>query len=331
MAHFIGIDVSKRTLSISLQNSSKTDTITNSYKSIHEYFSALETTDHVIVYEPTWIYSSILHKYCNTHQLDHRLIHPTDAYNLSKALWCRNKTDVLDAQWLANLWGIINTQAEWWGKNKFVSPSTTENAEIKALLSQIHYLKKQRKFAKQQIEVINNNAFSIPLQLTQTTWLIEIIECNIVEAQKAIDVLIKKQNQCKQREILMSIPWIWKESATLLYSFFQDLISKWFTKDDSKKMVACAWLDPKQYQSGTSKFHTSISKQWNQSIRAALYMCSLHYLKFLKTDELNALINFSKRMKDNFSAIKRSLSAISRKLLVVAWAIFHSGIAYDFR
>lgn len=336
----IGIDVSKKTLSIFDPKSSASVTIKNEPDSIKNFLSSIDLSV-PIIYEPTWVYSSKLQMLCNSLGHKHFFIHPNDAHHLSKTLHCRNKNDEIDAENLSKLWHMLISQsASFWFKDKLITPSTNKDQLLKTLFSHSLYLKSCIKRDKQHIEVIDNNIFSDEFMKKQVLASIDFHKEQIKTNKKRIITMIIDTWLKEKFELLQSIPWIGEECAIALVIFFRDLTSKWFTKEDSKKVVAYTWLDPSQKQSWSSVTGSSISKKWNKNIRTLLYLSALQRTRDRDKDtnpkKDTVVGKFSNRMYDKFSSKKSKrwrsiICAIWRKLLVTARAIYNTDKAYDFR
>lgn len=92
-----------------------------------------------------------------------------------------------------------------------------------------------------------------------------------------------------------------------------------------KGLVAYAGLDPQPYQSGTSvRRPARISRQGERRLRSRLYMGALGALR-----GVNPVRNFYDQLVGRGKAKKLALVAAARKILVWAWAVFHSGAPFD--
>lgn len=104
--NFIGLDISKSTVSVFIPKGGIEIEIANTAKGFTQLFSKLKKLykkDYdslVFVYEPTSSYSSTLELFCAHKQIRVFKINPKASHNFAKALSIRNKTDKVDAKML---------------------------------------------------------------------------------------------------------------------------------------------------------------------------------------------------------------------------------------
>ena len=127
------------------------------------------------------------------------------------------------------------------------------------------------------------------------------------------------------RTRLLSVPGIGPRNVLPLLV----LLSRWQVQTEgqgtTKGLGALAGLDPQPYQSGTSVArHPHISRQGERRLRSRLYMGALGALR-----GRNAVHTFYDRLVGRGKAKKLALVAATRKILVWAWGVFHSGTPFD--
>jgi hypothetical protein len=137
-------------------------------------------------------------------------------------------------------------------------------------------------------------------------------------------------------ENLETIPWIGAVVKIHLVLFFVDLLDKGFTAEDKNKVVAYAWLNPLQQQSGTSLNRTTLSKRWRTTVRQVLYMPMLQRYQLITKDKYQNtnLGKFFIRMRTKFESwdTKRwrsVVTAMMKKTLLIAWSIFCNDTQYN--
>lgn len=107
------------------------------------------------------------------------------------------------------------------------------------------------------------------------------------------------------------------------------LLSRWQTltggAGTSRGLVAYAGLDPQPYERGTrGSRRASISRQGDRRLRRALDMGARGALR-----GDNPVRAFSQRLVGRGKAKKLARVSAMRKMLVWAWAVFHSGLPFD--
>lgn len=106
MDNFIGLDVSKSTVSVFIPKGECEIEIANTVQGFTSLFSKLkklykkERDSLVFVYEPTSSYSNTLELFCANKQIRVFKINPKASHNFAKALSLRSKTDKVDARML---------------------------------------------------------------------------------------------------------------------------------------------------------------------------------------------------------------------------------------
>ena len=99
MMYYIGIDVSKKALSVydgkvSLEFENK-ENLKPFYRYLKKHYKHF---DHlVLIFEATGIYSDSLREFCNLHQIKAYILNLKQSHNFTKSLGVRSKTDKIDA------------------------------------------------------------------------------------------------------------------------------------------------------------------------------------------------------------------------------------------
>ncbi|MBV5279195.1 MAG: transposase [Campylobacteraceae bacterium] len=107
MDNFIGLDVSKSTVSVFIPQGESEIEIANTAQGFTSLLSKLkklykkEHDSLVFVYEPTSSYSNTLELFCANKHIRVFKINPKASHNFAKALSLRSKTDKVDARMLA--------------------------------------------------------------------------------------------------------------------------------------------------------------------------------------------------------------------------------------
>lgn len=323
------IDVSAKSLNIYCKDLSISLQISNDLFSIKQFFSSLDISNLLVLYEATGIYSNKIAKYCNDLNISHYQIHPSQLSLIAKWLGKKNKTDILDAKSITIVWELM-LQHMW----EIPLPSTNQMKQLQSYLSDINSLKElENKYANlihknhedvfwdEQVKKFYSNHF-------------EEIESKINEIILKLEELLIQAGYKSRLEHLITIPWIWKESSIYLLIFFIDLSNRWIK--DKKKVVSFAWLNPIEEQSWTSLNRSKISKRWNSWIRDILYMPMMNRYKMINKEEYakTNMWQFFLRMKTKFESPtnkrwKSVIVAMMKKTLLVAWWIYQTDTSYN--
>ena len=337
--NFIWIDVSNNTLDIHIKQSNTWLQVQNDYKTIFNFFKKeiKNFKNLIIISEATWVYSSSLVKVCSDLLIEHYEINPKAMNQLWKNIWDRNKTDKIDAEKIATVWKMLYImEKEWEWKNKLTSTWSNDIKYLKSILSAIHSVKSDRQKCKQRIAAINKDIFT-------PKWFLKDMEKSILESEKVrikltekAMIIIEKLGMKYKIKNLCTIPGVSSEVSLELIIFFIDISSKWIWINDRAKVKAFAWIDVSLQQSWTSINKKRISKQWNKHVRSILqvwWRCWFALVKRDKYKDTNLWL-FFQRMIDKFSTPSKlnwnSIStAMSRKILLIAWWIFWNDTPYN--
>lgn len=336
MQYYIWIDVSKKTLDIYHSQSNQYVSINNTEKDIKSFLKWIDKEQFVIFYEATWVYSSKLIKCLNNWWFIHSQIHPNTIHFISLGMSDRNKTDKIDSYKIAQIWAVLlqNYNQNWLKCKLTVSNSNTIN-KLNSLMSEIYSMKKHIKILKQNIDKLKNNVFASKDTISFYEKQIQVFASQIESINKQIKLIIKEEWLEYKLENLMSIPSVWETVAIELLIFFLSLSSKWFNKQDRSKLKAYVWIDPCDKQSGSSMKSVKISKKWNKKIRSSLYIISMTWFRLSNTDKYkdSSIAQFFNRSKNKFGdeRNKSTITAVSKKILLIAWWIFWNDKPFDYQ
>ncbi|HEY7356312.1 MAG TPA: IS110 family transposase [Ktedonobacterales bacterium] len=270
------------------------------------------------------------------------VLEPTGGYELPFALWAyqrgwrvhrpnprqvrewarsqgrRAKTDRQDALVLAR-YGAAWQMPCW-------QPLSSEVSELEALLrrrEEVAGLLQQERNRHLHVQGRPGMHQAVPKSMER---VIGVLEEDLHEIEQAIADQQAQHHQMQQTCLrLRSVPGVGAKNVLPLFV----LLARWQTLTDgqgtSRGLVAYAGLDPQPYESGTSVTRrASISRQGDRSLRRALYMGAMGALH-----GDNPVRAFYQRLVGRGKAKKLALVAAMRKILVWAWAVFHSGLPFD--
>ncbi|MGB9651225.1 MAG: transposase, partial [Candidatus Cybelea sp.] len=125
----------------------------------------------------------------------------------------------------------------------------------------------------------------------------------------------------RRRDLLTSIPGIGETTAGSILSEIPHLDRF----QSAKAVAAFAGLSPRERRSGTSIHgRPRLCKTGNARVRKALYMPAIVALRFNPT-----LRVFAERLLAAGKHKRLIIGAVMRKLLVLAYGILRSGVAFD--
>ena len=245
--HFVGCDVSKTTLDFAIYERGKDYRmfphiqVANSVEGFQAMRKWLRTfkvniKDAVIAMEHTGVYSNALAEWCFKKGITFVILHPMDVKN--SCTRGRNKTDMVDAQYIADYVYTMREKLE---------PSTPEAPVIKKL----RQLRNER-----QLTVRTRTSYLNQMKTvtnTDTLQRMEKMTAILTEQIKAIEAAIKKEIESdsaikKTYELLTSIPGIGLVNAvTTIISTGN------FTRFQTARQYAkFSCVSPLSNQSGTS-------------------------------------------------------------------------------
>ena len=273
------------------------------------------------------------------------VLEPTGGYEVGVALWAlaqpgwqvlrpnphqvrawarsqgrRAKTDQQDAQVLAQYGAQTPPPGAPW------QPLPTEVSDLEQLLHQRDDLEEllQRERSRQRLLQARPD---IPAAVHESVArLIAALDQERATVEEAIATHVAQHPPLAQtRARLLSVPGVGARNVLPMLV----TLTRWQTltggRGSPKGLVAFVGLDPQPYQSGTSVHRrATISRHGNPQLRRRLYMGALG-----GTRGDNAVRAFYRRLVERGKPKKVALVAAARKILLWAWAVFHSGVPFD--
>jgi transposase len=301
----IGIDVAKDHLVIARQGEASVQSIANSKAGIQAWLKGIPRGS-AIALESTGRYSRLICQLAHAAGRTVFLLNALDVHHYGKALGQRGKTDRLDAQLIAQyLAHQINKLRPW-------QPTPQAIEQLRDLVRGRDQIVKAR--------------VTLSMELQDTPMLAKeakSIATKFAQALKSIDAQIKAllstdpvMSQGAAR--LQSIQGVGPLGATLLATLFARLP---FANADA--LVAYSGLDPRPADSGKKQGVRRLSKRGDPQIRRQMWLCGIAASR-------------CSGFKAHYEALRlRGLSTtaayvvIARKLLRIAFAIWHSDQLFD--
>ncbi len=274
------------------------------------------------------------------------VLEPTGGYELGLAVWAheqpgwmvsrpnprlvrqwaraqgrRAKTDRQDALLLAHYGAHVQPPA-W-------HPLPREVGELEQLLrrrDEVQGLLRAERNRQQQVQARVGQPGMPAAVPASVGRVIRALEEELGELERQIGEHLRAHPHLDHlRRQLLSVPGIGTRNVLplLVLLFRWDVLTN--GRGESKGLVAYVGLDPQPYQSGTSVHRpASISRQGERLLRSRLSMGALGALR-----GHNPVRAFYDHLVGRGKAKKLALVAAARKIVVWAWAVFHSDTPFD--
>ena len=320
MYNSIGIDISKRLISVYIPIISLFIEIENNVKGFRSLISKLkkqykkEFDKTVLVFEPTGSYSVPLTKFCFDKSIKCFIINPKQSANFAKANGERNKTDKIDAKVLAE--AIVLAK-----KGQIKVPAFDKIVEeIGDFMSYYKFVVKSRVRLSNRLEAImakNGDSYVIK-ELTEE---IKRYKIKAEEMMKKIYEIIKKDEKLKSGfENISSICGIGNKSATVLLHLFLK-----YPSANQRQITSLVGLDPIEKSSGSSvKSRPRISKAGSKIYRDTLFMGVMTAIRFDENFKI-----FYDRLKTKGKHTTVAQIALMRKMIVIAHSLYNNNQQFD--
>lgn len=320
MDNFIGLDVSKSTVSVFIPKGECEIEIANTKEGFSRLYSKLkkvyknELDSLVYVYEPTSSYSTTLELFCATKSIRVFKINPKASHNFAKALSLRNKTDKVDARMLTKA-GTLAREGEI-----HIPVIDRLVGQINDLMSYYQLLVKQRVQTSNHLEKLQHKESSSSLKkaLEKELEAFKKKEHHTIETIKTLIDNDAKLAFKYQR--ILTIKGLGDIGTIVLMHLFLK-----YPNANQKQIVSLAGLDPVERTSGTSvRGKTRISKAGNKLYRRALFMSTMVAIRF--NEEMKC---FYDRLKEKGKHTTVVQIAVMKKLIIIARALFQGDQDYS--
>ncbi len=196
-------------------------------------------------------------------------------------------------------------------------PPPPEIRVLQALTRHYEHLKTTR--AQQSVYAQSSESSIVAASIRE---VISTLDAQIAQLERKIRQHFDDDPELKRRrELLTSIPGIGETTAGSILSEIPHLDRF----QSAKAVAAFAGLSPRERRSGTSIHgRTRLCKTGNARVRKALYMPAMVAVRF------NPILRvFADRLLAAGKHKRLIVGAVMRKLLVLAYGILRSGIAFD--
>jgi transposase len=320
---FVGVDIAATTATVSTQrpgaSASRSLTIDQTPEGYTSLVHQLHATGHepsrvLVVMEATGSYWLSLATRLVHEGFGVSVINPAQAHHFAKALLKRAKTDVIDAQTLAQLAMVL--QPEPW------TPPPQIYYALQQRLAPRDDLLNLRQQVRNQLHALMQHPTVIPEVRVRMEHLLTTFETQLVEVEAEITTALGQESAWSAAaQRLQSIKGIgWVTAAWVLVTTL-NLTSC----DTVDALTAYAGLTPMPRQSGSSGWHRpSIEHTGNGRLRTAFYMATLSAARH------NPVIKaFYTRLRAVGKPEKVARCAAARKLLHIAWAVVKKDQQFD--
>ena len=323
--HFMGVDVSKETLDITIRQAEfilVQETIANSVKNIHQFFKTLfskkqvSKNDLLICLEHTGIYSSLLLKYAGDSALS---IWVEDAVQIKQVMKAhRGKSDKLDACQIAEYAYRFPDRVKLW------EPERTAVKILSRLIAQRRRLINIKKSLVQPLNETKRFEEKEIVQLEEklNNSIIKQIEKQIKEVEIKIEQTITSDTQLNQLyKLITSVDGIGPVIASHMLVYTNE-----FKRFCNAKKLAChAGVVPFDHKSGSSiKGKPTVSHRANKTLKSLFHMAAITAIK-RKGELQNYYLRKVAEGKNKMSVI----NALRNKLILRIYACVRDNRPYE--
>ncbi len=315
MRHYISFDVGKQWL---VMYDGEEERKIRNVKGLDELDLFISTKyrnrvkDIVFMFEPTGTYSNNLKDFAVKRNIKVLIINPLRVHNFSKALGNRSKTDSIDARTIYRMRKIMD-------EDDISPPLNDERVDkLTKTLSTYRIIKRMRHSLMNHNSETHSDIKLLKDKITEEIERLKLLEDEIVRT--IIDEIIERDEELSRSfHLILTIPGIGVISGVSLLLLFIK-----YKNTNRNEITSLLGLDPVLKESGISvKGKSRISKRGNGMIRSILYFPTMSAIR-----HNNRIREFYKRLLDRGKPKKVALIASMKKLLLIAHAVYKSGIPY---
>lgn len=323
----IGIDVSQKTLDVTLGRLDDSLTITLFSKRVFKndisgFRELLKLTDDIMeqsvqtrfVMEATGVYHEKLAYYLHSKKRNISIVLPNKISSFMRTLTIKTITDKSSADAIAQF-GLERKLEDW-------NPPKEIYRTLRQLTRERDQLVDERSVIKNQLHAEQKEALPLDRTIKRLKQRIQFLSKQEAEIKRDIESHVKKNKETsKEIELITSIPGIGRLTAVIILAETNgfELIN------NKKQLASYAGLDVKEKQSGTSVRGISrISKKGNKHLRSAMYLPSLCSVRFNPYHK-----EIYSRIVQKHGIKKKALVAIQRRLLELTFILFKTQTYFD--
>ena len=237
------------------------------------------------------------------------IVNPTRVKAFGKTEMVRTKTDKVDAALIARFCQL-HRPAPW-------TPQPQNIRQIQALSRRLDGLIDMRAQEQNRFEA-PGNVEAVQASICEA---IKWFDAEIAKIEKQLQELIKDDPDLRnKRELLLSIKGIGERTADRILCEMPHLEEF----RNAKAVAAYVGLSPREWQSGTLRGRTRISKMGNSRVRRALYFPAISAMR-----SNPPIRQFAQRLIAAGKHGMLVIAAVMRKLICQAYAVVRSGRPFE--
>lgn len=264
--------------------------------------------------ESTGVYHEAVAWYLHQQDQPVVILLPNKAKYYLKSLGYKSKNDKIDAQGLSRM-GLEQQLPVW-------KPLSKNLYALRLLTRQHQRLQELKTQSTNQQHALEHSAFTTSFITSQLTNLITVYDQQLLALEQAIAQLIKEDPVLKARiEPLIAIKGLALLSVAVLVAETNGF--EGFT--NQRHLVSYAGYDVVENQSGNHSGKTRISKKGNSRLRRILHLPAFNAVRF-NEPTCRALYE---RVYGRSGIKMKAYVAVQKRLLLMAYALWRHGVAYD--
>jgi transposase len=266
------------------------------------------------VMEASGVYHEALAWYLHGDGQPLSILLPRRAKQFFQSLGHKSKTDPLDAKALAHM-GCVLALPAW-------NPPSPTLAQLRKRTRQYEALQHTRTRIANQLHAQQHTHQPDKLLVTQLKALLRLIDKQLLQMTKAIEVLVKADGTLAAKFAhLTSIKGVGLLTAAVLVAETDGFA----LMENHRQLTSYAGYDVVETQSGQHRGRTRISKQGNSRLRRAMFMPAFCVV----SQNVGAFVGLYERVLARNGCKMKAYVAVQRKLLTVLMALWKTNAPFD--
>lgn len=247
------------------------------------------------------------------------VMNPKVVRNFAQALMLRSKTDAVDAQLIAEIAAMLDSQQKF----EAWQPPREVIINLRSCERRVVELTRQKSRAKNQLHALEATTSTPEVVLDSVRQTIKYLDEQIKQLQQQILAMLETDEQAKEAlELIVTVTGIAQTSAINILGELLILPADM----TARQWVAHAGLDPRQFTSGSSvNKKPRLSKVGNHHLRSALFMPALSAIRH----NLHVKAYFNHLVAELGKVKMQAICAVMRKLLHSIYGIFKTKQPFD--
>lgn len=242
------------------------------------------------------------------------VILPTKAKRYLQAIGNKSKNDKIDAKGLARM-GLEQRLPLW-------QPLSKNIYRLRLLTRQLEDFNNQRTVFLNQLHALSHSAYAVKEVEKNAKKMVKELEKAIAQLEKAIEKLIEEDEVLSSKvEKILSIKGVGLKTIAVLLAETNGFA----TFENQGQLVSYSGYDIVENQSGKRSGKTKMSKKGNAHIRRAMHMPAFGVVRY----QVGPFVSLHERLVARGKTKMQAYVAVQRKLLILIWALWRKGEAYD--